>query len=328
MEPIQRLTFEAQRLVADHPPVLRHRNKKIVYDIACPPGSSHSGQLFYSRWRAMELPARIETTKAVDSVSVRESVYEYSPVAGTLSSLEWHVNFADTNLFFGYGSALFAQDEIQAAEHPVLGSLREGLIAEGLHALTVADGSPTPVLVMGAERRCRIATEPNAAEGRPHGLYGNAFAVADLKGVERATTRIDPPTISNLIAIAAPSGGYGLYREEEIEHILITAYSGFKAAVLESSRHQASASCVVHTGFWGCGAFGGHRVLMAMLHILAAGMAGVDRLVFHSVTPAGTEQLEKAKVLIREQLATVANTPDIIDRIVAMGFKWGVSDGN
>jgi len=276
----------------------------------------------------MELPTRIDTTKAADSVSVQESVYDYSPVAGTLSSVEWHVNFADTNLFFGYGSTLFAQDEIQAAEHPVLGALREALIAEGLHALTVEDGSPTPVLVMGAERRCRVATEPNAAEGRPHGLYGNAFALADLKAVQRATTRIDPPTISNLIAIAAPSGGYGFYREAEIEHILITAYSGFRAAVLESLRKQASAPCVVHTGFWGCGAFGGHRVLMAMLQILAAGMAGVDRLVFHTITEAGTEQLEAAKVLIREQLGTVATTSDIIDQILAMGFKWGVSDGN
>ena len=327
-EPIDLRMFDAERLVRDYPAVLRHRNKKAVYAIACPQGASHRGQVIYSRWRAMDLPTSFDTTKAADSVAVQESVYDYSLVSPTLSSIVWHVNFADKNLFFAYGSGLFAQDEIQATEHPVLGSLREALIAEGLHALTVEDGTPTPVLVMGAERRCRVATDPNAAEGRPHGLYGNAFALADLEAVERATTRIDPPTISNLIAIAAPSGGYGLYQTEQIEHILTTAYSGFRAAVLESSRHRASASCVIHTGFWGCGAFGGHRVLMAMLQILAAGMAGIKSLVFHTVTPAGTKFLERAEALIRERLATVANTPDIIDRIAAMGFKWGVSDGN
>jgi len=36
----------------------------------------------------------------------------------------WYVNFADPRLFTAYGSGLFAQDEIQAAEHPILGHLR------------------------------------------------------------------------------------------------------------------------------------------------------------------------------------------------------------
>lgn len=327
-EPIDIRVFDTERLVRDYPPVLRHRNKKAIYDIGCPRGSTPSGQVIYSRWSAMELPTRIDPAKANYSVSVRESVYNYSPFSETLSSVEWHVNFADTNLFFGYGSGLFAQDEIQAAEHPVLGSLREALIADGLQALTVDNGSPTPVLVVGTERRCQVATEPNAAEGRPHGLYGNAFALADVNVVQRATERIEPPTVSNLLAVAAPSGGYGLYRREEIEHILTTAYSGFKAAVLQSSRHQPSASCVIHTGFWGCGAFGGHRVLMALLQILAAGMAGVDHLVFYTVTPAGTEFLKTAESLTRQRLASAANVPEIIDRIAAMGFEWGVSDGN
>jgi hypothetical protein len=39
----------------------------------------------------------------------------------------WHVNFADPQLFVAYGSQLLAQDELQAAEHPLLGSIREAL---------------------------------------------------------------------------------------------------------------------------------------------------------------------------------------------------------
>ncbi len=42
---------------------------------------------------------------------------------------EWWVNFADPHLFVAYGSSLFAQDEIQVAEHPSLGHLREALYA-------------------------------------------------------------------------------------------------------------------------------------------------------------------------------------------------------
>jgi Poly (ADP-ribose) glycohydrolase (PARG) len=45
-------------------------------------------------------------------------------------------------------------------------------------------------------------------------------------------------------------------------------------------------SVAVHTGYWGCGAFGGNRVLMALLQVLAAGSAGLDQLVFHVGDPA------------------------------------------
>ena len=46
----------------------------------------------------------------------------------------------------------------------------------------------------------------------------------------------------------------------------VTLIAGFRAAVLESDGNAV----VVHTGFCGCGAFGGHRVLMAMLQLVAA----------------------------------------------------------
>lgn len=56
--------------------------------------------------------------------------------------IEWHVNFADYNLFGYYGGNLFAQDEMQVQsrrhallshsmqvmEHPSLGSIREALL--------------------------------------------------------------------------------------------------------------------------------------------------------------------------------------------------------
>ncbi len=86
----------------------------------------------------------------------------------------------------------------------------------------------------------------------------------------------------------------------------------------------------VHTGFWGCGAFGGHRVLMATLQILAAEIAGLERLVFHTFDAPGTKAPDAARVLIEGTLASgsVIDTGELIRRVAAMGFEWGVSDGN
>ena len=208
---------------------------------------------------------------------------------------------------------------------------RNGGTADGLAAVTVERGEPTPVLVMGVERLCRVATDPDAAEGRPAGLYGNAFARADGDAVRRATTPIDPPTITNLIAMAAPPGGYGRYGADEIESVLTTAFTGFRAAVLESHRERGRATSVaVHTGYWGCGAFGGNRVLMALLQVLAAGSAGLDQLVFHVGGPGGRSPLEEALRLIEVGLGTdrAPSTRELINRIEMIGFEWGVRDGN
>ena len=57
---------------------------------------------------------------AATEIVVAGGYYEYDGADGI-----WHVNFADPQLFVAYGSGLLAQDELQAAEHPMLGSVRE-----------------------------------------------------------------------------------------------------------------------------------------------------------------------------------------------------------
>ncbi|WP_406693624.1 hypothetical protein V5E97_21570 [Singulisphaera sp. Ch08] len=337
-EPIERQTFAIRELVEEHPPVWNDRNKQVVFAVACPPGSTRQGRLDYTRWGAMPFPAEgLDPAAAIDRMVARPGFYDYAREADLAGGLEWHVNFADPRLFFAYGSRLFAQDEMQAAEHPALGSLREALVASKRPALTVEGGRPTPVLVMGALRHCRVATDRNAAEGRPHGLYGNAFARADPDAVRRATTRIEPPTTTNLIAIAAPAGGVGRYRIDEIEGVLVTAYTAFRAAVLESARAHGSSSSedddglvVVHTGFWGCGAFGGDRVLMTTLQVLAAAMAGVERIVFHTGDSGGNAAIRETRAIFDEGRlgGSVIDVGELIRRIEAIGFAWGTSDGN
>jgi hypothetical protein len=172
MNVICRQRFDTQELVTDFPPELHDANKEIVYDLACPPGCSHGGQLIFSRWRKMTLPRTVSFGQHRVVFEAREDVFGYEPTPEESSVVEWYLNFAHHDLFCAYGGSLFAQDEMQVAEHPALGSLREALLQTGIEPWTVESGEPTPILIMGVERRCEVATDCDAALGRPFGLYG------------------------------------------------------------------------------------------------------------------------------------------------------------
>lgn len=318
-EPLYRRTYDAAVLLRDHQPRFRHPHKATLFEIAYPGGTAPPGRpVEVTRW-AEHVSAAVSFPPI--AVEVRPDFYDYQPTAG----VDWHVNFADPRVFAFYGSGLFAQDEMQVAEHPVLAGVREALVAEGLAARTTDDTGATPVLIRGVERRIAVDTGP--APGRPSGLYGNRFAAAPIAAVRQATRRVDPPTLSNIIAIAAPSGGVGEYTRSEIGSVFANAYTAFAAAVAES----AGAAVAVHTGFWGCGAFGGNRRLMTALQALAARAAGVDRFVFHAGGAAGVDDarhgLDVADA-IAEQCGSPGPPDSVALNAAAMGFRWGVSDGN
>ena len=322
-KPICRLVFEIGKLMEDYPPEIRDRNKKIVFEMAWLPGTTSDGRLIFTRWKAMELPEFFPPEPVAD-IEFREDGFQYEPAPQGGQALEWYLNFADPHLFAAYGGPLMAQDEIQMAEHPCLAALREALVSLDLPALTVEDGEPTPVLVMGAERRCALDFET-------YNLYGNNFARAKAEMVRKATRALNPPSKTNIIAMAAPMGGYGRYSLEEIIYIVKTAYTGFRAAHLESARQPGkSPEVVVHPGFWGCGVFGGNKVLMTMLQFLAADLAGVDKLVFHTLNPQGTEAFSRAKNLYEEIAAgrEKLKVDKVLHRVEELGFEWGVGDGN
>ncbi|MBW4620767.1 MAG: hypothetical protein KME17_15605 [Cyanosarcina radialis HA8281-LM2] len=329
--PICRHAFKAQTLVDSYPPKLKNKNKKIAYQIACPPSCTHSGEIVFARWRAMPLPEIFINSDDRTKLEERTGYFGYEPSNQNSTQVEWYLNFAHSDLFCAYGGPLFAQDEMQVVEHPALGSLREELLDAKIEPLTVESSQPTPVTIYGVERRCAISTDINADLGRPFGLYGNNFARATPEAIQLATTALDPPTISNIVAIEAPPGGYGSYTDREIEYILVTAFTGFSAAQIESSSHSTSAAAIVQTGFWGCGAYGGNRILMALLQLLAARMAGIDRLVFHTGEAKGSKNLATAREILDRDLAPIGSAIELsalMRAIQAMEFQWGVSDGN
>lgn len=328
---ICRHVFDTQNLIESHPPKIRNANKKIVHQIACPPVSIHQGQLIFSRWQAMKLPNIIFLRTPKIEVEEYNGFFEYQTVQHNNHQVEWYLNFAHFDLFAFYGDRLFAQDEIQVAEHPALGSLREALLSANIKSLTVESGVPTPVLIRGVERRCAIDTNPDAKKGRPLGLYGNNFAKASAEAIGIATKSLQPPTITNILAMEAPSGGdsYSSYEFEVIEYILTTAFTGFLAAKIESQLENQEPIVIIHTGFWGCGAYGGNRVLMVLLQLIAAHLAQIDKLIFHTNDASGSEALATAQRILHQDLVGVDVTvSDILDKIYALAFKWGISDGN
>ncbi|MFW6083929.1 MAG: hypothetical protein ACODAA_01835 [Gemmatimonadota bacterium] len=341
--PLERAEFEAESLIRQHPPQWHHPNKQVVYEVATSTGDPFAGRIRYARWAEMELPERPPPHRAEPEPAswnrsarvrfdIRPGHYDYA--LDPCGRSEWHVNFADPHLFGMYEWALFAQDEIQVAEHPILGSVRDALTEAGKATgpRTVdRDRRPTPVTVTGAQRRVAIDTR---------GIYGNAFAASPESTVRAACTPLSPLTVSNIVAMAAPAVGHGVYSRAEIDYVVGCAYTGFRAARAESealaaaesgaeddARGRADPGVLVHTGFWGCGAFGGNRSLMPMLQAFAAELAGVD-VAFHAFDEAGIATVEGAFAAYRELCAATPGTGARLDAIEAQGFEWGVSDGN
>jgi hypothetical protein len=304
-----RRTYDAAALLRDHPLRVRDPNKQLVFDRLVT--GRHGGRLDVSRWVSAPLDDRIELSPT--QVAVAPTVFDYAgPTDGV-----WHVNFADPHLFFGYGISLLAQDELQALEHPALGAIREALLAEGDGALTEENGHPTPFLVSGVERRGALDTR---------GLYGPRFAAAEPQQIHAALTVLDPPPVSHLIAIAAPVSAGGLYQLDDYAMIVRTAATGFAAAVAESRRLWPGAPVEIRTGFWGCGAFGGHRHVMVALQLLAARMAGVDRIRFYTVTVENEDDYDAGHALL-DELLPAPTLGKLLTRLVARGYRWGVGDG-
>lgn len=338
----QQIDFDLAQLASDYPPVWRHPHKQAIHDLVLREGGQLAGIMRYTRWQMSPLPLELQLHSC--DVQAESGFFTYTESNPGV----WHMNFADPRLFAAYGSPLMAQDEWQVLEHPALASLREALLHAEHPALTRQGGISTPVLISNVPRQCAIdlsggatsettplsswwrslfkATHSSVTSGS---LYGNAFASASSADVLRATKVLNPPILSHIIALAAPTGT-GAYSTRQITDILQTAFSGFSAALLGSARHGIVAAQVsIHTGWWGCGAFGGNRVLMALLQILAAKMAGVGRMVFHIGSEIARCQFNDALSFLDLVTAEgISAVPSVIGEIEALKFQWGQSDGN
>ena len=309
-------------LARSYPPSWRHENKKLIAekigdDRATP------GTIKASRW-GLEVQAKMPSVvKQCGNTQLETGFFQYAPPAADDSTTHWHMNFADPVLF-GYGEGpLLAQDELQIVEHPILASIAKAIQAgeHGQKRLTrqtknqriATLRTATPVLVQGAPRRCHFDTTA--------GLYGDGFARASKKQIEKAVRIITPPTISNIIALAALPPRNGLYTLDQISEIYETAFIGFRATVLQSG------SVTLHTGHWGCGAFGGNKGLVAALTVLAAGAAGVDMLRYWY----GYTTLDKTAVEHGVRVAALLDGKELkesLNLLYNAGYHWGDANEN
>lgn len=309
-----RTVWPVAYLAQRHPPQWLHPNKRRIASLATPEGASHQGDVTVSRWRETGSPMQVWAT----DVTANPGFYSYPKPHATDETRHWHVNFADPSLFrFGRGP-LFAQDELQIAEHPCLDSVAEAIesgdhSSPGLRRFTEEGGVATPVLVAGAPRRCAIDTR---------GIYGDAFRHAADATIVRQTRTLQPPPPSNILAIAAlRSTRSGDYTAAEISRLLRIAYAGFRAAVLSSG------PVTIHTGYWGCGAFGGNKGLVSALQLLAAGAAGVNRVQFwHGHGELGRIALDHA-IAVAKRLSG-SPTGVVIQTLESAGYGWGEGNEN
>lgn len=327
IELIHRNEFKADRIVSQFPPNFHNLNKKTVYSLSCPDGCTHGGTITFSRWRPSALPNTLLHTDGQTLIQSRDGYFEYGNEK--TQNISWHLNFAHYDLFSSYAGGLFAQDEMQVTEHPALASLRNVLLHEGIPPLTVENRVPTPALIHGVQRRCIIHTDRNPAAGRPDGLYGNNFAHASELGIRQATELLVPPTVSNILAMEAPAGGYGKYNRDTIMYIFTTAATGFSAAIAESERIGfAKENVEIHTGYWGCGAYGGNPVLMLLLQMVAAVCSNVGTLHIY-LGGNDSREYQEARHILGVLLPTGRERTlnEVIEEIDSMSFKWGVSNG-
>jgi hypothetical protein len=305
-----RRTWPAAELAATYPLRFVEPRKALLHAIACPPGSVMQGDVEVTRWEAMPLP-EAWPRPVLDDVSWHPGPYDYRP--RRVEADPWWVNFADPDLFFGYGLRYFAQDEVQCAEHPGLAHVREALHAVGEPAWTMVGEAPTPVLVRGVERRLKVSQ-----------LYGHAFRTADEATLRERAVPIAEPPRHHVLAIAALAHGAGTYTPGEIRTMLATAYVGFRAAVLEAERLGRVAE--VHTGYWGCGAFGGNREMMLLLQLIAARAAGVAHLVLHVMDDAGLGWREVMAARVAA-LSEGAPAEVLVEHLAGLRIEWGNGDG-
>ncbi|MBQ3825113.1 MAG: hypothetical protein II811_03140, partial [Spirochaetaceae bacterium] len=144
------ITLDIQDLIKNYPPEYSCKNKKIKYEEALAIHKKQTGKIGVSRWRFAESQSPL--TKNDVSVKFCDEYFSYDD-ADTADTKVYYFNYADPNLFGYYDSDLFAQDEIQTLEHPLLGSVMEYIDKNEtsvLKSLTEENGEPTPYIVEGA----------------------------------------------------------------------------------------------------------------------------------------------------------------------------------
>ncbi|CAF1264786.1 unnamed protein product [Rotaria sordida] len=346
-EEFQQALFQAEEmkskdLYEKYSPSFRDKNKQYIFKYIneikkYSPSSDRS--LLVTRWRPF-LPTLAPDNLSLTSTKIKfqSDVFKYD-TCGDNQSVEWYLNFANHDLFAYYSGPLLAQDELQVLECVELAALREYFVQTVNTVGSYTTGSdksthktvPTPILISNTERVIQMDTSK---------IYGNAFAKASERQLIQACQYLTQPQTVNLIAIEAPSHGQGIYTREQVNYIITTCYVGFKAAQIlaqktyalnTKSRRSSNRSSntrfrtIIHTGWWGCGAYGNNRQMMILAQMLAAYWTQIDELIFHTQTNEHDRDIKAARDIV-EKLLPEKNIDRVIDDIVRFNLQWEKSN--
>lgn len=345
-------SVKVQELFKNFPPKYQNATKRKYYEKAAYIHRHQKGIIKISRWQfANERKSPLELIQQATVIENDPKFFDYSD-NDTEDSRVFYLNFADPLLFGYYDTNLFAQDEIQTFEHPLLASVSEYLEAKkisGLEPLTEVKERtndekhrilhiPTPYIIENVPYWIQVNTNPVLKNGKTANIYGRNFSIASKYAesetesedkqiareiFSRAFTLIEREEKHNILAMAAPSSGYGndLYTEQELILLLTCLLVGFGGAAKCTSQSKKE-ECVIHTGNWGCGAFGNDKELVYLMQMFCASVTGISKIVFHGLSITDKVIFENA----RKKLAELKDGDRIIDFLLAQEYRWHFGD--
>lgn len=313
-------SVNCQKLIKEYLPTYSEKKQKL-FKAALDRHKKDAGEILIGRVMC-DLSSKNDVLfmKQEFSLIRNESFYDYSMVNKDEDT--WFVNFADPILFICYDGDLFAQDEIQTLEMPLLASCRlflDNRQIEGLITKTNYEGEPTPYLFKNVPYWISVNTRPVLRDGQIKNIYGNNFIKASEEEIEAGIKTFEGDVRCNILAMSAPEENHGYYTKKTIQMLLKTLLCSFFAI-----REQSLKRVVVHSGNWGCGAFGGNKELMYLSQIYCASVCGINELILHS---ADEKVLEMARIEYN-MIPDNTSFSNIVDHIYKKHYKWGKSDGN
>ena len=316
-----KVSVKVQDLMKKYPPVFENSVKKEYFEKAAFCHRKQKGIVKISRWSFdTERKSPLDFEKHDLDIQNVSDFFSYEE--GKEDEKIWWLNFADENLFGYYGSDLFAQDEIQTFEHPLLGSVMEYLDAEKIPEMpskTKEKTRSTPYLIENIPYWIKVNVNPTLKNGEKGNIYGWKFSQSSREDISCGISIIERDWKNNIIAMAAPCGGKGNYSQSELIRLMETVLVAFGAAV-KTANLERYTKTIIHTGNWGCGAFGNNKELIYLSQIIAASLVGVDTLIFHG---ADSDILEEAKNKFH-----IFQEKNLILFLENQNYRWENSDGN
>lgn len=312
-----KLSLDIQDLIKNYPPEYKNPSKKLKYEEALERFRNQQGSVKVSRWKYGGSDVW-HLKKAPLKIDFRDEYFCYDD-GDSESEHIFYLNYADPLLFGFYDGDLFAQDELQTLEHPLLGSVMEYIDkneSDSLKSRTEEHGEPTPYIVEGVPYWLKVVTAPVLPDGKVYNFYGRNFSRASKEILDLAVTPLSKEKRNNIIAMAAPSTGSGEYKRKELEQLMKTVIVAFSGAV-EQTCVGGQEKCIIHTGNWGAGAFGNNRELIYLAQIIGASCAGVEKLIFHAVDKGDFSAAEQ-----KFSLWNGGNLLDCVDYLCSQHYFW------